>query len=232
MLIIFDLDDTLVDTSICITPRKLEEALQAMIREGLTVDNFDSALRSLLEFDAAPGASSPSALEAFLSQHGYSKIFLPVGLAKLREELSPDHEPALAVPHAFEMLHAVKNRHNLAIVTMGSPSLQYSKLKKAGIDPAFFSKIVIIEEKNKKPSYQAIIEEARLPSQEVVVCGDRVAVDLVPAKELCCHTVHMARGRGRALRESALSSGIADYAIEDWQDFPTLIERINTLGHS
>lgn len=211
----------------------MEEALRAMMQEGLSINMFEASLKKLLEFNDS-AESSHAALAAFLSPYGNSEIFLTIGLAKLREELKPHHGPVLTVPYALEMLTSLKGRHRLAIVTIGSPPLQFSKLEKAGIDPSFFSKIDVIEEKNKKPRYQAIIEEAGVSPLEVVVCGDRVAIDLIPAKELGCYTVHLARGRGRQMRESALSSGAADHAIEDWHDFALLIERLETAlttGH-
>ena len=41
MLIIFDLDDTLIDTFNCSMPVKLKIALQAMVKEGLQIDSED-----------------------------------------------------------------------------------------------------------------------------------------------------------------------------------------------
>lgn len=233
MLIIFDLDDTLVDTSIHITPRKLEEALQAMLQNGLVVDNYVLALETLFSFYYSE-ESSIAALRAFLVQKGCLDRFFSVGLAKLQEELSAEQELSLAVPYALDVLEMLKHRHRLALVTIGVSNLQFSKLKKAGIDPALFSKITIIEGKNKKPSYQTLMREFQLASQEVIVCGDRTSIDLAPAKELNCHTVLLTRGRGKHARESALSSGMADYAIEDWSEFIPLIEHLEhiTLRHS
>lgn len=47
MLIIFDLDDTLIDTSGCITHFKLEDALNAMVSQGLPVVDFRESLHLL-----------------------------------------------------------------------------------------------------------------------------------------------------------------------------------------
>lgn len=233
MLIIFDLDDTLIDTSLHITPKKLEEALRAMIRHGLVVGDFVAALESILAFYHSE-ENSLSALKVFLRANGYSDHFFSYAAEKMQEELSSSFEPSLAVPYAHDMLERVKNRYHLALVTIGIKDLQFSKLKKAGIDPSIFSKIDVIEGKNKKPSYQKIINDLGLASQKVIICGDRVSIDLEPAKELGCHTILLARGRGKKGRESALSSGIADYAIEDWSDFVAVIEHLEhtTLRHS
>lgn len=211
----------------------MKEALRAMIESGMAVQNFDAALESLLKINAT-AACSPSALETFLDVHGYEKKFFPIAMAIMREPLSHHDEPVDAVPHALEMLKDVGSRHRMAIVTVGVPSLQFSKLKKAGIDPSLFCKISVIEEKNKKPIYRSLMDQEQLPSQEVVVCGDRPALDLVPAKELLCHTVHLERGRGRNRQGPEFSSGVIDYAIEDWLGFTAHLDRLEKLsiGHT
>lgn len=211
----------------------MEEALQTMVREGLPVNSFPAALKFLLDLNAT-SESSPMALEAFVASYSDSKKYFSIGMAKMREALSPHHGPIATVPHALEMLEEVRHAHCLAIVTVGVPALQYSKLEKAGIDPSIFSKIDVIEEKNKKPSYQALIDEARLHPQEVVVCGDRPSIDLVPAKELHCHTVHLKRGRGLNMQGAEFSSGVIDHAMEDWRSFTTHIERLEkfTIGRA
>jgi len=207
----------------------MEKALWAMIEGGLPIKNYPDALATLQALNAA-AESSYAALEAFLLSMNYLNDFLQIGVAKLHEELLPEDGPVSTVPYALEMLQEMRGRHQMAIVTVGFPALQASKLKKAGIDPSLFSKIEVIEEKNKKPSYQAIIDQAQLPSQEVVVCGDRFAIDLLPAQELGCHTVHLARGRGRHSKKAALTSGVG-FAIEDWQGFARFLEQLEQVVH-
>ena len=71
------------------------------------------------------------------------------------------------------------------------------KLKKAGIDSSLFCKILILEKKNeKKYCYESLIQELNLSPGDVIVCGDRIPIDLVPAKQLGCKTIHMKKGRG------------------------------------
>ncbi|MBU6447143.1 MAG: HAD family hydrolase, partial [Verrucomicrobia bacterium] len=87
----------------------------------------------------------------------------------------------------------------VALVTGGHPPFQMEKLEKAGIDRSFFSKIAIPEDSIKKPFYEALLREFSIRPQEVVVCGDRIAMDLAPAHALGCQTVHMRWGRGKKL---------------------------------
>src|SRR5690606_4017504 len=103
-------------------------------------------------------------------------------------------------PHAKEILKGFAKEHTLAIVTGGHPPFQMQKLEKAGIDRSLFSKIAIPEDSIKKPFYEALIREFSVGPKEALVCGDRIAMDLVPAHALGCQTVHMRWGRGTSLK--------------------------------
>jgi FMN phosphatase YigB (HAD superfamily) len=87
------------------------------------------------------------------------------------------------------------------------------KMKKAGIDSSIFSKILFSAARNKKIHYQGLLDEFGVSPSEVVVCGDRIATDLVPAKELGCRTVHMRWGRGIPSFALSPSKGDVDFSI-------------------
>ncbi len=194
MFIIFDLDDTLIDTSACITPVKLERALLRMEQEGLVIEDFSKALHMLLQIDQL-SESARAALEEFIEINGFDSRFLPIGLHEVYHTFSEDL-PVFPVEEAVEILSKLSYEHKMAIVSVGNFDQQLWKLKKAGIDSSLFCKIHILGERNKKKSYQSLIQEMNIPPYEVVVCGDRIATDLVPAKQLGCMTVHMKKGRG------------------------------------
>lgn len=208
MLIIFDLDDTLIDTSGCITHYKLDDALQAMIKAGLAVPDFSAALDLLRRIDRT-AESARTALTEFVDILGFEKNILDVGVKEIYEKPSPDL-PIFPTDGAVELLYELSQQHQLALVTVGSPIHQMDKLKKAGIDSRIFSKISVIEERNKKPHYQRIVDELGYSSSEVLVCGDRIPVDLIPARELGFKTVQMLWGRGL---NSLKSRGDVDYFI-------------------
>ena len=69
MLIIFDLDDTLIDTSGCITYYKLEDALNAMQAQGLVLPDFAVALELLRRLNKV-SLSAESALSECLELLG------------------------------------------------------------------------------------------------------------------------------------------------------------------
>lgn len=206
MLIIFDLDDTLIDTSGSVTPFKLEVAARILLGRPATV-------QELAELRAINSASTktPDALRQFAQHKGVlERLKLAV------EELSaplPDDFRVACTPQAQEILHYYRSRCPVALVTGGHPPFQREKLKKAGFEEAFFSKMAIPEDSVKKPFYQAFAEELGVAPNEVWVCGDRIPMDLAPAHALGFHTVHMRWGRGKQMNtEPWIDHSIASLA--------------------
>lgn len=210
MFIIFDLDDTLIDTSASITPIKLELALRRMVREGLELDDFEEALKLLLRLDLA-AESAKIAIEEFLDINEFDLRFLQIAEHEVYHTFSEDL-PVYSLAGAKEALSELSYENKLAIVSRGKIDQQLFKLKKAGIDTSFFCKIVILEKESKKESYRLLGEEFGFSSKETIVCGDRISIDLVPAKQLGCWTVHMKKGRGIL---SQGNDGEVDFSITE-----------------
>lgn len=194
MLIIFDLDDTLIDTTGCITPIKLESALARMIQAGLEIDDFHAALEQFLRLDRS-AESGRKALSEFLEIIQAPRSFLEVGLKEIYETSCADIsvEPTEG---ALEIIEQLSLHHELAIVTIGRMQQQFEKMKNAGIDTAFFSKIIVCGGPDKGPSYRQVVQQLGIAPSDVVVCGDRIATDLSPARALGFKTVHIRWGRG------------------------------------
>lgn len=225
MLIIFDLDDTLIDTSGCITHYKLEDALHAMVREGLSVPDFTAALDLLRRLDST-SESARSALAEFVEILGTDQRFFDIGVKEIYENVSLEL-PIFPLDGAIELLTDLGQQHQLALVTVGKQSLQMDKLKKAGIDSRIFSKISVTEERNKKPHYQMIVDELGYAPTEVIVCGDRIPVDLIPARELGFKTVQMQWGRGL---NSIGFKGDVDYCISELKEIKNIVNDLMTFS--
>ncbi len=196
MLIIFDLDDTLVTTSVSITPIKMRDALHAMIAEGLVVPDFDAALKQLEEIDRSQETFRHS-LKVFGERFHATEHQLEAGAKEFYHNISCDI-PLEAAQGAKEVLNLLAKDHLLAVVTRGNKPTQSQKLEKAGIDTALFSRIIVLEQGCKGREYQSLLQELGYPPSEVIVCGDRIGIDLTPAKELGITTVHIRFGRGLA----------------------------------
>ncbi len=218
MLIIFDLDDTLIDTSGAITPFKMKECLKGFVEDGLFVPDFEQAYQRLLQINAK-AYKSKDALVQFLTEFEGDSSLVQRALREMVQPLPSDfHVPT--TPHAKEILAFLAASHRLAIVTGGYPPFQMQKLEKAGIDRSIFSKIAIPEDSIKKPFYEGLIQEFSLSPQEVIVCGDRIAMDLAPAHELGLTTVHMRWGRGQAFQ----TEGWVHHAIFELSELKRIVK--------
>lgn len=194
MLLIFDLDDTLIDTSGSVTPYKLRLALHEML--GREPD--ESEYKELLDLDEELG-SSKKAITTWAQKKGCEPAF-----AVMTSPL-PSHFEVKRTPGCKEILDEIDGKK--AIVTIGTPSFQLDKLEKAGIEASIFSNILIREGPPKKFLYEDLGKNYH-PSQ-VWVCGDRILTDLLPALELGFHTVHMQWGRGKKKTEPWIEYSIS-----------------------
>jgi putative hydrolase of the HAD superfamily len=220
LFVVFDLDDTLVDTSGCLVPHQTELALRALREAGLTLPPGSGEELHRLNREAA---SSQEAIEQFLEQYQLSSEWRHVALPALYPAVMPD-VALYPAPGALELLAELARGHTLALVSRGATSFQKKKLEKAGIDTSLFSKIVIVETGSKQPAYRSLLEEFACPAREMWVCGDRVALDLSPAKQLGCTTVHVRAGRGK---REGLSHPDVDYSIETLTALGALVTERN-----
>ncbi len=215
MLIIFDLDDTLLDTSGVVTPFKMSECLKRMIADGAKIENFDAAYGELLALNQKC-MSSKDTIFLFAAKVGGD----PERAVKELIAPLPENFQIPMTPGAKEILNYLIPITNLSLVTGGYPPFQAEKMKKAGLDPSIFSKIAIPEDSVKKPFYMECIKEFFLNPNEIWVCGDRIEMDLVPAYELGLKTIHMRWGRGKVTK----SPEWVDRSIETLRDLKGIIK--------
>lgn len=231
MLIIFDLDDTLIDTSGCIIPIQLEHALKKMVAEGLSVPNEQEALDVLKRLDRT-AESSRASLSEFLEILDLKEKYYSIGLEQIYENF-PQEATVFPLDDVLEGLKELKEKHCLCMVTAGKKDLQLEKMKKAGIDSTIFSKIAVCEGKDKRLHYEAILEELGFAPHQVVVCGDRIEIDLMPAKEMGCLTIHMKWGRGLYSKPPLGLSGMSrkniDFVVTEFKQVGELIGKIGYL---
>ena len=196
MLIIFDLDDTLIDTSGWFVPIKLADGLQAVVSQGLKLPfSFEKALERLEEINSNAD-NGTDAIQKFLQEIGQPETHLS---AFKEEYYGPPHldfymEPLEGV---LQTLHQLAEKHDLAITSKGTEELQLRKMHSAGIETNLFKKILVTPEYNKKECYQQLMEEFKLTNKQLVVVGDKSKTDLLPAIELQIPTIHMLWGRSK-----------------------------------
>lgn len=223
MLIIFDLDDTLIDTSYSVTPFFLKKILTALIKQGLQIDE-NVAYKKLIQINEK-SISSSQAIKFFLYDLKAKNSFFDIAKQEMAL-FSIDDIKIFTIKNAKSILKYLSKTHRLAIVTCGREELQLNKIKKAGIDTSIFSKIVISTKKDKQPHYKKIIEELRCDINQTYVCGDRVKIDLMSAKKIGCKTIHMMHGRGKNIF-SKKDSKFVDYTITDLEEIKTILDNKN-----
>ncbi len=218
MLIICDLDDTLVQTTATLTPHLLKIAVLKMVEEGLQLPDIGLAISEIQAMDLK-SPSSRETLRKFLHKHGASEKYFEIGCKAVYENFSSTLplEPMRCVN---EILYSLSKKHFLVLVTAGKEVRQLTKMEKAGIEPSLFSKIIVCDTIEKGAFYQELASEFEVAPHEVVVCGDRIAVDLVPAKELGFTTVHIRQGRGQI--EPSYHEAV-DYSIEELTELQGLV---------
>ncbi|MEM8727800.1 MAG: HAD family hydrolase [Chlamydiota bacterium] len=225
MLIIFDLDDTLIDTSGSIVPAVLKNALIAMEGVGLSVANFNRSYDELLRLDTFH-SSSAEAIQEFLEINKAPVQCLDAALNAVYE--SPGFSETIRpVEDAIEVLEQLSMRHPLVLVTKGKEKIQREKMKRAGIATRLFTKLYFCMDEDKKKTYRKVHQETGISPVNALVCGDRIYLDLTPAKELGYKTVQLRRGRG--LGNTGFKKDV-DYTILYLKELEALLETFKRVG--
>jgi FMN phosphatase YigB (HAD superfamily) len=194
-----------------------------MCEEGLVLAQKEEALAQIKQLDQTKLTSRDTLIE-FLEIHQADEKFLEIGMKALTEN-PLIQMPLKQVEGAMEILRHLKEKHILGLVTMGCPGVQFAKLEKAGIDLTLFSRIAVSEDRNKKIYYEKFARELGFSPSEVIVCGDRIHIDLVPAKELGFKTVHLKNGRGL---NSVEPKSAVDFTIFQLNEMKGVIKHVNS----
>ena len=193
-----------------------------MIEEGLPISHTGGASDILKRIDRGSD-SAKSALSEFLEILDVEEKFYPIALEEVYGPIPADI-PIFAHENAVEVLSELSEHHTLALVTIGRMEQQRYKMEKAGIDSTLFSKIVITETRDKKPHYETLLQELGRTPAETVVCGDRIAIDLAPAKELGCKTIHVRQGRGK--KAPAHLEREVDFTVTELKQLQEIIKQL------
>ncbi|MBN2479516.1 MAG: HAD family hydrolase [Parachlamydiales bacterium] len=215
MLIIFDLDDTLIDTYKCIVPTMLKQALLEAIKKGYQIKNFEKEYEKLLKIDR----NSKSSKDTFEKFFKNDSKFLDI-VNKAYISLYPNDIKIFTLKGVKKILKELSENHKLAIVTKGNKKFQLFKIKKAGIDSSLFSKIEVTQKENKGIFYKKIIDELGYKAEDCFVCADKIKVDLKPAKELGITTIHMKWGRSRKEKKDEN----VDFQIKNFEEIKQVLK--------
>lgn len=219
-LIIFDLDDCLIDTWGASFPLTIEKAIQAMIDQGLNVDSFTEAVDKLSNINNHSNNCS-HAITLYLNEIGkYLDIYLDAGRSAIYNfNFNGKIKPLPGTLETLEILE--KLGINLVIITKGEEELQIKKIFAAGINPAKFKKIIAVADYDKTEPYLKILSELNCSPKETLVVGDRYKTDLIPAINLGINTAWIPWGRGKI---NPPANGEVDYKLENLKDLLEIIK--------
>ncbi len=192
--VVFDLDDTLLDTSALLIPLAARQACEGMISAGLECSlDLCLTLRAQL---AAQNSHIDIFSEIARQQAPPEKQneIVAQALNKFYNPLIPTYLPLM--PGAEKNLQELEGRYNLYLVTMGAPAAQEQKIKALQI-AHYFKKIYIVENLKRERKISAfkdiLLQEAHKASKLLSV-GNRLSSEIRDAKKVGGWTCFFAHG--------------------------------------
>lgn len=211
MLLIFDLDDTLIQTSKAITPWRFKKVFEEVLKDDVDPLYLENLLSIHQNYE-----SSEMALRTFLENLKVDEALIQQSIHKMAEY--DTDIPVELFDGVYETLSFLKNKATLCLVTAGGFDIQTLKIEKSGLK-SFFNKIEIATSKDKSEIYKNLLQD--FSSNKVFVIGDRVVKDLLPAKMLGFSTVLVRQGRGLYQK---FQPNIVDYVIDDVIELQDLLK--------
>ena len=225
--VIFDLDDTLIDTTgLLLGPAHLEAA-RAMIAAGL-----DGVVEEVAHARVAFTRTHPGDdLEALLIERfGASDPdrVRAAGRAAFYCRPVPDIDP---IPGSLELLASLRSSgYLLFLLTIGDPDTQRRKVELAGLAEAFDTLVLVdIESSDKAAALEVLLGDHALEPEQVLVVGDRIDREIEAGRRSGCWTLRVIHGEGRYYRPQSPAQQ-AHYTVDEVQSIPAVIADIEQGG--
>lgn len=219
--ILFDLDNTLIDF-IYMKEESCKAAVHAMVTSGLRLDEQE-AFERLMKTYFSVGIESNNAFLEFLKSEGqFDHKTLASAINAYLETKNKCLKPYPNVKPVLRKLQ--KMGIFLSIVTDAPKTKAYQRLLSMGIEPFFKFVIGYEDTNNHKSSGLPLLlaidmiskELPGITKSEILMVGDSMERDLIPAKKLGLTTVLAKYGQKVADDRSP------DYVLEDFKDILNL----------
>jgi FMN phosphatase YigB (HAD superfamily) len=203
-VLIFDLDDTLLDTYKLLIPQAVKKAgLQFQTLTGLS-------MMPILEFTDAWGK-----LHTDFSGRALFKQIIDLLLSKYREALLKPIEPESLLTNVYksflqpnlpetmtltdatlQLLSRLKENYTIYLVTQGVPESQRQKIDQLKIT-SYFKQIFVVNAPagdSKTEAFEKILAIENCKPEKVLSIGNRLSQEIFMAKKLMMKTCHIAIG--------------------------------------
>jgi FMN phosphatase YigB (HAD superfamily) len=219
--VVFDLDDTLVDTSsLLIAPLEIEAA-RRMVQVDPSLPDPDELAGLVLELRK----TGPSAVEQELVRllPGLTEEVLE---ARRRVFTGLTPRRLFIDPRVERLLQGLYGRSTLYLLTEGDLDFQSAKIDHLGIR-SFFTEVVITPPGpgSKHGALVSLLERRRHPPGSVLVVGNRLDREIRAGNRLGITTVWIRRGEGSAVLPGE-QSGLPDYTVNDVGELCQVFDRL------
>ena len=191
--VVFDLDDTLFDTTGQLMEPAHREAAEAMIAAGLDAP-LEPLLALRLELGRSRVGEDTNVLAAQAYGHGPDSPVVEAGRSTYFKRRIDSLE---AFPGTEPLLGSLHERCRLLLMTTGDPGTQRTKVQLLGIARWFADMVFVpLDEGDKHAALRSLLRFHSLDPARVVVVGDRLDREIEAGRRLGTWTVRMTRGEG------------------------------------
>ncbi len=220
--IVFDLDDTLIDTTGQLVVPAHQEAAAAMIAAGLEGTVEARAARRMDFAKAASVEEVDHRVAAFFGARDVPAV-VAAGHAAYFGRTVRSLDAWDFVPGVLEALGGLR----LCMVTSGFESTQRTKLRLSGLEDAFEAIEVVPVGEDKGPAMVRVLDGVGF--DRAVAVGDRLDREIQSARRLGMWAVRIAAGEGQyAIPQNPLQR--PHYTVPSVEALPAVLEDIAESG--
>jgi putative hydrolase of the HAD superfamily len=224
--VVFDLDDTLIDTSGQLLLPAHQEAAAAMVAAGLQATVEQVAQKRLDFAAAAPGP------EVDLRVAHFFDCVDPEAAARAGHQAFYGRRVRSldAIQGVHELLEELGRQRSLFLVTAGFEATQRKKVELTGLE-RHFEQVTVLDvlSQTKDAAFGAILEGEGLAPQEVVAVGDRIDAEIAAARRLGLWAVRVLHGEGARLTPAGPEQR-PHYSVPSVLALPLVLEDIEADG--
>ncbi len=188
--VIFDLDNTLIDFMKMKT-EAVKSAVKAMIKAGLKIDEREGYKKLMITY-LRLGIESETALQEFLKNE-LGKADEKMLAAAINAYLKTKNRLMKPYPNVKLALRELKRKGIKLVIVTDAPKVKaYQRLLAIGIEK-YFDFVIGFEDTGKKKKTELplrmAMENLKLNPEEIIMVGDSIKRDILPAKKLNMKTI-------------------------------------------